>query len=140
MSIEEELRALNAFSACPGNQLSVLSMCDSKRLTMQPLPTKQNLLNLKNYAHATANSKKFRLTPGDLEEDTGELFPANEERLHCIPYSAYATVRKCSKCIKCINSVECFHSTEARVDFRSVALWVAIPQFPQSPLPIGILG
>ncbi|EMP26929.1 hypothetical protein UY3_16006 [Chelonia mydas] len=44
------------------------------------------------------------------------------------------------KCIKCINSAECFHSTEARVDFRSVALWVAIPQFPQSPLPIGILG
>ncbi|EMP39715.1 hypothetical protein UY3_03099 [Chelonia mydas] len=40
----------------------------------------------------------------------------------------------------CINSAECFHSTEARVDFRSVALWVAIPQFPQSPLPIGILG
>ncbi|EMP32182.1 Pentatricopeptide repeat-containing protein 3, partial [Chelonia mydas] len=31
-------------------------------------------------------------------------------------------------------------SNKASVDFRSVALWVPIPQFPQSPLPIGILG
>ncbi|EMP32793.1 hypothetical protein UY3_10065 [Chelonia mydas] len=54
--------------------------------------------------------------------------------------SCYRFTIKCSKCIKCINSAERFHSTEVRVNFRSIALWVAIPQFPQSPLPIGILG
>ncbi|EMP25006.1 hypothetical protein UY3_17902 [Chelonia mydas] len=52
----------------------------------------------------------------------------------------YSSVCVPTENAKCINSVECFHSTEARVNFRSVALWVAIPQFPQSPLPIGILG
>uniref|UniRef100_A0A674JSM6 Sushi domain-containing protein n=1 Tax=Terrapene triunguis TaxID=2587831 RepID=A0A674JSM6_9SAUR len=44
------------------------------------------------------------------------------------------------KTIKTINSAECVHSTEASIDFRSVALWVAIPQFLRSPPPIGILG
>ncbi|EMP28672.1 hypothetical protein UY3_14226 [Chelonia mydas] len=61
--------------------------------------------------------------------------------IHSLQYlKPYTSDHSFEKCIKCINSAECFHSTEARVDFRSVALWVAIPQFPQSPLPIGILG
>ncbi|EMP42263.1 Leucine-rich repeat-containing protein 69 [Chelonia mydas] len=41
---------------------------------------------------------------------------------------------------KRIKSAEYVLNTMASIDIRSGALWVAIPQFPQSPLPIGILG
>ncbi|EMP31512.1 hypothetical protein UY3_11365 [Chelonia mydas] len=41
---------------------------------------------------------------------------------------------------KCIKSVECILTTMASIDLWSGALWVASPQFPQSPPPIGILG
>ncbi|EMP37741.1 Testis-expressed protein 14 [Chelonia mydas] len=41
---------------------------------------------------------------------------------------------------KRIKSVECILATVASIDSQSGALWEAIPQFPQSPLPIGILG
>ncbi|EMP29368.1 GPI mannosyltransferase 4 [Chelonia mydas] len=41
---------------------------------------------------------------------------------------------------KRIKSTKCVLNTVASIDLWSGALWVAIPQFPQSPLPIGILG
>ncbi|EMP32411.1 Retinoblastoma-associated protein [Chelonia mydas] len=41
---------------------------------------------------------------------------------------------------KRIKLAECVLTTVASIDLRSGALWVAIPQFAQSPLPIGILG
>ncbi|EMP34436.1 Protein sprouty like protein 2 [Chelonia mydas] len=41
---------------------------------------------------------------------------------------------------KRIKSTECILTTMASIDLWSGALWVAIPQFPQSLPPIGILG
>ncbi|EMP30678.1 Tetratricopeptide repeat protein 35 [Chelonia mydas] len=41
---------------------------------------------------------------------------------------------------KRIKLAECILTTVASIDTRSGALWEPIPQFPQSPLPIGILG
>ncbi|EMP32037.1 hypothetical protein UY3_10824, partial [Chelonia mydas] len=40
----------------------------------------------------------------------------------------------------CIKSAKCILATVASIDSWSGVLWEAIPQFPQSPLPIGILG
>ncbi|EMP35808.1 hypothetical protein UY3_07045 [Chelonia mydas] len=73
------------------------------------------------------------LAPIGLESQTMASGSCDQPNLWTLQLIVYVPTKR-------IKSVECILTTVASIDSQSGALWEAIPQFPQSPLPVGILG